>query len=86
MRIVITGGATGIGAATAAKLSTKGSEITIIDIIEPIACFDHWIEADLSDPDSIDTALQQVDGHFDTLINCAELPPREGLALSLIHI
>lgn len=86
MKIAITGAATGIGASVAQKLNAKGAAITGFDIVEPTANIDTWIPVDLSDPDAIRDAAQKAGTGFDTLINCAGLPPRDGLAVKLLAV
>ncbi len=85
MRIALTGGATGIGAATAQRLKAQGHEVTAFDISEP-AGVDHWIHTDLSDPASVAAALEAANGPFDALINNAGLPPREGLETLILQV
>ena len=85
MRAAITGAATGIGAATARKLRTRGYTVVAFDIAEP-ANADQWIRVDMSDPDSIDAATAQADGRFDCLINNAGLPPRPGLEQAILSV
>ena len=79
MRVALTGGATGIGAALVQKLHDAGHHITVFDITEPGGPADVWIKTDLSAPDSITAAVAQAEGTFDALVNNAGLPPREGL-------
>ncbi len=78
MRVALTGAATGIGAEIALRLKRDGHEVTAIDISDPGENVDRWIEADLSDPDSIGAAIDAADGPFDALINNAGLPPKGG--------
>lgn len=85
MRVALTGAATGIGAATAAKLKARGHEVVAFDIAEPQGV-DRWIPVDMSDPASIDSALREADGAFDCLINNAGLPPREGQATKVLQV
>ena len=86
MRVALTGAATGIGAEVAAKMKARGDHVTAFDIQEPAANVDAWIKTDLSDPASISSALAQARGPFDTLINNAGLPPREGLAERVLQV
>ncbi|MGB0505719.1 MAG: SDR family oxidoreductase [Pikeienuella sp.] len=86
MRVAITGGAAGIGAAVAAKLKAKGYHVTVFDVQEPKADVDVWIKTDLSDPLSIEAAVLQAEGRFDALINNAGLPPREGLEELILKV
>ena len=86
MRVALTGAASGIGAATAAKLKAQGHQITAFDIAEPAENVDHWIATDMSDPASITAALGKAKGPYDALINNAGLPPREGQAEQVLRV
>ena len=86
MRIALTGGATGIGAAVAARFKQEGHQVIAFDITKPEANIDQWIETDLSSQDSISAAIKQTDGQFDALINNAGLPPREGLEETILRV
>lgn len=83
MRVLVTGAAHGIGAASAARLSAMGARITAIDLAEPqLAC--DWHCADLSDTASIDAL--RLTGSFDALVNAAGLPPRIGAEESVLAV
>lgn len=86
MRVAVTGAATGIGAEVVAKLKAQGHYVTAFDVLKPQGEPDIWIEADLSDPESIKTAVNQAVGPFDALINNAGLPPREGLEALILQV
>ncbi len=86
MRVALTGGATGIGAAVAQKLKAAGHHVTAFDISDPGAHVDHWIKTDLSDPSSIADALAAANGPYDALINNAGLPPRDGLEDAILKV
>ena len=86
MRVALTGGATGIGAAVAAKLQAGGHEVTAFDISEPSAHVDRWVQTDLSDPSSIRTAVAAAHGPYDALINNAGLPPRVGQGEAVLKV
>jgi NAD(P)-dependent dehydrogenase (short-subunit alcohol dehydrogenase family) len=85
MRALITGAATGIGASTVSRLKAAGYEVVALDIAEP-AGVDQWIRIDMSSTESIDTAVDQLSGTFDCLINNAGLPPRAGLTESVLSV
>jgi len=85
MRAAMTGAATGIGAITAQKLKARGYEVVAFDISEP-ADVDQWVRVDMSDPDAIRQAAEQVSGPFDCLINNAGLPPRAGLEKTILAV
>ena len=86
MRVALTGGATGIGAAVAAKLLAAGHEVVAFDISKPSQDVSQWIQTDLTDPASIAAALDSAAGTFDALMNNAGLPPREGLEQAILQV
>jgi NAD(P)-dependent dehydrogenase (short-subunit alcohol dehydrogenase family) len=86
MKVALTGGASGIGAAVAAALKIDGHHVTAFDISEPQENVDRWVETDLSDPASIKAAIDAADGPYDALINNAGLPPRDGLAKLVLRV
>ena len=86
---VITGGASGIGAAIASAYAAKGAKVVILDLIVPsesddIAAF----ACDVTDQASVVAAVDQVmqlHGRIDVLVNSAgvvQLAPAEELSLS----
>ena len=83
MRVVITGAAHGIGAASAARLSAMGARIIAVDLAEPPLA-EEWLCADLSDPSGIDALM--VSGRFDALVNAAGLPPRPGTEAAVLAV
>lgn len=86
MRVALTGGATGIGAEAARKLTAQGHQVSAFDISEPTEGIHQWIKTDLSDPSSVAEALAAAVGPFDALINNAGLPPREGLESVILGV
>lgn len=81
---IVTGGASGLGGATAAMLAARGAEVTIIDLNEE-AARQHAdaiggaaIAANVSDDASIAAALAQAEeanGPARILVNCAGVAP-----------
>lgn len=79
-RVVLTGGATGIGAALVDLLGTLDVEhITVLDIKPPSGTVDAFIETNLSDRDSLDAALAQLDGRVDVLFSNAGVAANAGV-------
>jgi NAD(P)-dependent dehydrogenase (short-subunit alcohol dehydrogenase family) len=70
-RVVVTGGASGVGAALVALLADLGAErITILDR-KPPAGGAVYVETDLGDPASLEAALPAIGGRVDALFNNA---------------
>lgn len=70
-RVVVVGGATGMGAAAAELVKDGGAEVVVLDrapvTLEGVTA----IPLDLSDKASIDAAVDQVGGPIDVLLSCA---------------
>lgn len=81
--IVVTGAASGIGAATAALAKLQGAEVISIDINKPAAAVGRFIHADLSDHASIDRLVAELPAAIDGLANIAGLPPTRPAAAVL---
>ena len=64
-RYVVTGAASGIGHAVAAAAARSRAEVYSLDRNTPTAAVTRHIEVDLSNPRSIDAAVEQLDGEFD---------------------
>ena len=73
-KVVVTGAASGMGAAAAQILVDLGADVTSIDIRPTDAATARHLEVDLRDPASIDAAIEQIDGPLDALFSCAGLP------------
>ncbi|CAN5232666.1 SDR family NAD(P)-dependent oxidoreductase [soil metagenome] len=87
-RVVITGGARGIGGRIAATLAAEGASIVILDrlVDEGTACASHvggrFIEVDLADAASAESATERGIaelGGVDVLVNCAGIFSRTDL-------
>ena len=74
-KIIVTGAASGIGAETAKEIKAQGAHVIGIDINTPEVALDQFIQADLSDPAAIETAVEAVPAGIDGLVNSAGLPP-----------
>ncbi|MDH4147307.1 MAG: coniferyl-alcohol dehydrogenase [Acidimicrobiia bacterium] len=77
-RVVVTGAASGIGNATAARLVAAGHEVVSLDIKEPQTAVASHVPCDMSDPAAIDSALSRLEGTFGSLLNIAGVPGRSG--------
>jgi len=73
-RVVVSGAATGMGAATARTLVELGAEVHALDLKPVDAPVKQSIEVDLRDPRSIEQALSRLPGAVEALFNCAGLP------------
>ena len=85
--VLITGGASGIGAATAMRFVEEGSKVVVLDhdveglerIHQELAGLSGTILADVSDPQSVSRAFRELDqlcDHLDVLINNAGISIR----------
>ncbi len=73
--VVVTGCATGMGAATAAMLTRLGAQVHGFDVREPDADLASFAPCDLRDPASIEQATSTLGGApVHALFNCAGLP------------
>jgi 3-oxoacyl-[acyl-carrier protein] reductase len=76
---VVTGGGSGIGAATVNALTTHGAETVVIDIASGEAVPERFIRADVTQPDEVDKAKDEVMkryGRVDILVNSAGVSGR----------
>jgi NAD(P)-dependent dehydrogenase (short-subunit alcohol dehydrogenase family) len=74
--IVVTGAASGIGAAVAELLRESGDTVIGVDIKEPAANdVNQFVAMDQSDSAAIDAAVSEIPETIDGLINSAGVPP-----------
>jgi NAD(P)-dependent dehydrogenase (short-subunit alcohol dehydrogenase family) len=71
---VITGAFSGMGEAAARNLVELGAEVHALDIKEPSFPVEQFIEVDLKDKASIDSALTKIPSEIDRHFNCAGIP------------
>ncbi len=74
-RVIVTGAASGMGAATAQILVDLGAEVHAIDINKPeVTGIASYSECDLREPDQIDATIAKIGKIVNALFNCAGLP------------
>ena len=74
-RVIVTGAASGMGAATAQILVDLGAEVHAIDIKKPeVTGLASFSQCDLRDPAQIDDAVAKIGKIVNGLFNCAGLP------------
>jgi NAD(P)-dependent dehydrogenase (short-subunit alcohol dehydrogenase family) len=74
-RVIVTGAASGMGAATAQILVDLGAEVHAIDIKKPdLTGLASYTECDLRDPAQIDDTVKKIGKIVNALFNCAGLP------------
>jgi len=81
--IVVTGAASGIGAATARLAKRNGARVIAIDRVEAPG-FDRFIQVDLSRAPDIARAVASIDEEIDGLCNIAGISPAHPAPLVLI--
>jgi NAD(P)-dependent dehydrogenase (short-subunit alcohol dehydrogenase family) len=70
-RVLVVGGATGMGAAAAELALDAGAEVVVMDYAEVPLAGVEAVHVDLAEKASIDAALDQCSGAFDVLLSCA---------------
>jgi NAD(P)-dependent dehydrogenase (short-subunit alcohol dehydrogenase family) len=88
--VVVTGAASGIGAATAELARRQGSRVVALDRNVPPDADESWVRVDLADTDSIAAAIACLPEDIDALCNVAGIPgtaPDESvLAVNLLGL
>ncbi len=80
--VILTGGASGVGEATAKQLLARGHSVVSLDIKPSNNPDVRHFSCDLSDPASIDAALSELDGPYSSLLNVAGVPGTVGAELT----
>ena len=75
---VVTGAASGIGAAPARLLKKEGWRVIALDRNQPAETVDQFIKIDLGDEDSIRAAIAALPSGINALCNIAGMPPTAG--------
>ncbi len=85
-RVVVTGCASGIGAALVGQLTELGADVIGLDVHPPAVELNDFHRVDLSDPASIDAAVGSVGGQVDGLFNVAGVSSGIGNPLLVVKI
>jgi len=95
---IVTGGASGLGGATAARLAKAGAKVTIFDMNEELGAAKaaeiggHFIKLNVTDESAVEAAIAEAEGLHGKariLVNCAGIGPpakvidRDGKAIPL---
>lgn len=86
LRVVVTGCASGIGAQVARQVADLGGEVVGLDIQPPREKFGDFVALDLSDPESIDRAVESVGDRVDALFNVAGVSSGIGDPMRVVRI
>ena len=81
---VVVGGATGMGKECGDLVSALGGSVTVLDVQEPSGDHDHYVEVDLRSPESIDAALDAIEGPVHAVFSAAGIST-DGLDLAKIN-
>ncbi|MDG2333943.1 MAG: coniferyl-alcohol dehydrogenase [Myxococcota bacterium] len=84
--VVITGAASGMGAAAARMLVDLGAEVHALDIGDVTAPVRQSIKVDMKDKAAIEAAIAKLPNQIDVLFNCAGVPHPPVPALDTIMI
>ena len=82
-RIVVTGAASGIGAASARQLREKGAYVIGVDRNDASANCDEYVKVNLANEESIQAAAAQIGDNIDGVCNVAGVPPTAPVSLVL---
>jgi NAD(P)-dependent dehydrogenase (short-subunit alcohol dehydrogenase family) len=85
-RVVVTGCASGIGAALVGQLSELGARVVGLDVLAPAVHVDEFHQVDLSDPVSIDATVAALGDRVDSLFNVAGVSSGIGDPLLVVKI
>ena len=80
-RVLVVGGATGMGAAAAQNVTELGAEAVVLDVAPIDYPCAQSLQVDLRDKASVDRALDQASGPFDAVFSCAGIGDGPGLML-----
>src|ERR1700692_3267697 len=70
-QVLVVGGATGMGAATAQMVAGLGAEAIVMDVADIAFPAKQAIKVDLRDKASVDAAISRIDGDIHAVFSCA---------------
>ena len=70
-RVLVVGGATGMGAATAKTAAALGAEVIVMDVADISYPAKQFIKVDLRDQASVDAAIAQISAPIHAVFSCA---------------
>src|SRR5688500_7314840 len=70
-RVLVVGGATGMGQAVAKPAKEAGAHVTVLDIAQVDFPVDTFIQIDLRDKASVDAVVDKIQGPLDAVFSCA---------------
>jgi NAD(P)-dependent dehydrogenase (short-subunit alcohol dehydrogenase family) len=70
-RVLVVGGATGMGAAVARLTGELGAGVAVLDVADVAYSVDQAIKVDLRDQASVDSAIEALDNPVDVVFACA---------------
>lgn len=89
-RVVVTGGASGMGAATVERLLNAGCTVHVLDVAAPAERRAEFTRCDLGDSAAIDRVARDLTGSVDALVNVAGIasadPPEKVLAVNFLGL
>ena len=85
-RVVVTGCASGIGAALVGQLGELGARVIGLDVRSPTFDLDDFYQVDLSEPTSIDAVVARLGDRVDSLFNVAGVSSGIGDSLLVVKI
>ena len=74
-RVVVTGAASGMGLACVDLLNRLGADVIALDLEKPVPPVAQFVEVDMRDPRSIDSASAAIDPPAHALFNVVGIPP-----------
>jgi NAD(P)-dependent dehydrogenase (short-subunit alcohol dehydrogenase family) len=80
-RVLVVGGATGMGAAAAKTVAELGADVIVMDVAPIDYSATQTLKVDLRDKASVDAAIDQVAGPIHAIFSCAGISDGQGLML-----